>query len=154
MVSGMEMAARTFFSSVSTSGRLRSSPEPPLHFTTLFTGHPKLISTVSKPSCSQTRAASDITSGSAPKSCAEIGCSSGSNTRYFIVRVVLAARVELTTPCELVNSVINSPQPPWWRMNRRNTVSVTPAMGASTVAGLMLTGPSMRPGGKWLILLF
>jgi hypothetical protein len=46
-----------------------------------------------------------------------------------------------TTPCELVNSVIMSPQPPWARMSLRKTVSVTPAMGASTVAGRMATPP-------------
>src|SRR4051794_13538539 len=34
-----------------------------------------------------------------------------------------------------------SPQPPRLRMNRRKTVSVTPAIGASTVAGEMLTDP-------------
>src|SRR5690349_8801983 len=36
---------------------------------------------------------------------------------------------------------MSSPQPPSPRMKRRNTVSVTPAMGASTVAGAMRTGP-------------
>ena len=51
------------------------------------------------------------------------------------------ARSDATTPCELVNSVMISPQPPWLRIKRRNTVSVTPAMGASTVAGAMRTGP-------------
>jgi len=30
------------------------------------------------------------------------------------------------------------------RMKRRNTVSVTPAMGASTVAGAIFTGPIER----------
>src|SRR5438445_7908272 len=38
-------------------------------------------------------------------------------------------------PSELVNSVISSPQPPRPRMTRRKSVSVTPAMGASTAAG-------------------
>ena len=61
------MAAFAFLRIVSTSGRSRSNPLPPLHFTTLFTGHPKLISTTSKPRCSQTLAASAITSGSEPK---------------------------------------------------------------------------------------
>src|ERR1700674_1351324 len=44
-------------------------------------------------------------------------------------------------PCELVNSVMMSPQPPWLRIRRRKTVSVTPAMGARTVAGAIVTGP-------------
>src|ERR1019366_4567787 len=44
-------------------------------------------------------------------------------------------------PCELVNSVMMSPHPPWLRIRRRKTVSVTPAMGARTVAGAIFTGP-------------
>src|SRR5262249_14456547 len=39
-------------------------------------------------------------------------------------------------PSELVNSVISSPQPPRPRITRRNSVSVTPAIGASTAAGV------------------
>jgi len=54
----------------------------------------------------------------------------------------------LTTPCELVNSVISSPQPPWLRIRRRNTVSVTPAMGANTVAGRTGIGPTLYEEGK------
>src|SRR5258708_22109324 len=50
-------------------------------------------------------------------------------------------------PCELVNSVMISPQPPWLRIRRRKTVSVTPAMGANTVAGAILTGPIWRVRG-------
>src|SRR6266851_1836064 len=38
-------------------------------------------------------------------------------------------------PSELVNSVISKPQPPRPRITRRKSVSVTPAMGASTAAG-------------------
>ena len=57
------MAARTSRSSRSTSGRSRSSPEPPLHFTTLFTGQPKLMSRMSKPRSWHMRAASAITAG-------------------------------------------------------------------------------------------
>ena len=89
----------------------------------------------------QTRAASAITAGSAPKSCAEMGCSSGAKARYFRVLLGFRAPMEARTPCELVNSVMISPQPLRLRMKRRKTVSVTPAMGASTVAGAMLTGP-------------
>ena len=89
MVNGIEMAARTSRRSRSTSGRSRSRPEPPLHFTTLFTGQPKLMSRMSKPRSWQTRAASAITAGSAPNSCAEMGCSSGSKDRYCKVRVGL-----------------------------------------------------------------
>src|SRR6516165_6548024 len=44
-----------------------------------------------------------------------------------------------------------SPQPSRFRMNRRKTVSVTPAMGASTVAGAMVIGPMENLGGKTCI---
>jgi hypothetical protein len=40
-----------------------------------------------------------------------------------------------------------SPHPPRLRMNRRNTVSVTPAIGASTVAGEILTPPISTDAG-------
>jgi len=63
----------------------------------------------------------------------------------------LRARSEALTPCELVNSVMISPQPPRLRMKRRKTVSVTPAMGASTVAGAMRTLPISKLGGKLVI---
>src|ERR1700730_3215318 len=53
-----------------------------------------------------------------------------------------------TTPWELVNSVIMSPQPPWARIRRRNTVSVTPAMGARTVAGASSMGPILKLFGN------
>jgi hypothetical protein len=36
-------------------------------------------------------------------------------------------------------------------MNRRKTVSVTPAMGASTVAGAIFTGPIDKLVGKELM---
>ena len=39
-----------------------------------------------------------------------------------------------------------SPHPPKLRMKRRKTVSVTPAMGARTVAGAILTPPIMSDG--------
>src|SRR5581483_12406339 len=41
------------------------------------------------------------------------------------------------------------PHPPRLRMNRRNTVSVTPAIGASTVAGRISTPPSDTDAGTW-----
>src|SRR5690349_15389203 len=52
-------------------------------------------------------------------------------------------------PSALVNSVITRPQPVRLRMNWRNTVSVTPAMGARMVAGaistaLLESGAAMR----------
>ena len=40
-----------------------------------------------------------------------------------------------------------SPHPPRLRMKRRKTVSVTPAMGASTVAGAMRTFPIVTDEG-------
>ena len=64
--------------------------------------------------------------------------------------VGLRAPREAATPWELVNSVMSSPQPPRSRMKRRKTVSVTPAMGASTVAGAMATPPIWKRAGKRL----
>src|SRR5258708_3457339 len=76
-----------------------------------------------------------------------MGCSSGSNARYLsVVLEGLRAPSEALTPCELVNSVMMSPHPPRLRMKRRKTVSVTPAIGARTVAGAMVTPPI----GNWL----
>src|SRR5207244_1309210 len=46
-----------------------------------------------------------------------------------------------STPSADVNSVMISPHPPRLRINRRNTVSVTPAIGASTVAGAISIPP-------------
>src|SRR6266480_765114 len=90
-----------------------------------------------------------MTAGSAPKSCAEIGCSSGAKVRYRC-RVLLGFREvsDALTPWELVNSVMISPHPLRLRMKRRNTVSVTPAIGASTVAGATFTGPIENCVGK------
>jgi len=51
------------------------------------------------------------------------------------------------TPSAEVNSVMISPQPPRLRMKRRKTVSVTPAMGASTVAGAISTLPICKRSG-------
>src|SRR6478609_1658285 len=47
-------------------------------------------------------------------------------------------------PSAEVNSVMIRPHPPRLRMKRRKTVSVTPAMGARTVAGAMVTVPIWR----------
>src|SRR5688572_20824326 len=60
-----------------------------------------------------------------------------------MANVGLRAPADLTIPWELVNSVIIKPHPPCARITRRNTVSVTPAMGASTVAGAIATGPTL-----------
>ena len=65
-----------------------------------------------------------------------------------MVLLGLRALSAALTPWELVNSVMMSPQPPRLRMKRRKTVSVTPAMGASTVAGAMVTGPIENCWGK------
>src|SRR5439155_4522480 len=59
---------------------------------------------------------------------------------------------EALTPWELVNSVMIRPHPLRWRMKRRNTVSVTPAMGARTVAGATRTGPIVSVDGKTLVI--
>src|SRR6185312_5409931 len=50
-------------------------------------------------------------------------------------------------PSAEVNSVMIRPHPPRFRMKRRNTVSVTPAMGASTVAGAIRTFPIVNEDG-------
>ena len=55
-----------------------------------------------------------------------------------------------STPSADVNSVMMSPHPLRFRMKRRNTVSVTPAMGASTVAGAISTPPMERRGATRL----
>src|SRR5690242_16088680 len=55
-------------------------------------------------------------------------------------------------PSAEVNSVMISPHPPRLRMKRRNTVSVTPAMGASTVAGAMRTFPMVSEEGTGVVL--
>src|SRR6185312_11846315 len=47
-----------------------------------------------------------------------------------------------------------SPHPPRFRMNRRKTVSVTPAMGARTVAGAIFTVPIMSEEGTSVSLAF
>src|ERR1700688_1681812 len=77
-----------------------------------------------------------------------MGCCSGSNARDFSVLVGLRQWSEALTPWELVNSVMISPHPPRFRMKRRKTVSVTPAMGARTVAGAMRTRPILKDAGK------
>src|SRR5579884_2018638 len=50
-------------------------------------------------------------------------------------------------PSAEVNSVIIRPQPPRLRMKRRKTVSVTPAIGARTVAGRISTPPRETQAG-------
>src|SRR6202140_4155176 len=52
-----------------------------------------------------------------------------------------------STPSPEVNSVIIKPHPPRLRMKRRKTGSVTPAMGARTVAGEIVTAPMVRLAG-------
>ena len=56
------------------------NPRPP-HLTTFLAGHPRLTSTMSKPSASTIPAARPITSASAPKSWPVMGCSSGAKNR-------------------------------------------------------------------------
>src|SRR5215467_13972826 len=51
-------------------------------------------------------------------------------------------------PSELVNSVMSKPQPPRPRMTRRNSVSVTPAIGASTAAGRSLKSRILYSAGN------
>ena len=51
------------------------------------------------------------------------------------------------TPAAEENSVMIRPQPERLRMNRRKTVSVTPAIGARTVAGAISTVPRRNLAG-------
>src|ERR1700674_5043394 len=141
MVRGIFTGARTERKIVSSRGRSRRRPEPP-HFTTFFAGQPRLMSTASKPRSSTILAAPAITAGFAPKSCAVMGCSSSWKKRYR--KVFSALRV---MPSELVNSVISRPQPPRPRITRRKSVSVTPAMGASTAAGRMVRSRIWKVAG-------
>src|ERR1051326_781425 len=83
-----------------------------------------------------------------------MGCSSGSNARYLRVLVGLRAPSDALTPCELVNSVMISPHPPRFRIKRRKTVSVTPAIGAKTVAGEIFSAPIENSLGKRCIALW
>src|SRR5258708_18827897 len=141
IVRGIFTAARTERKILSSRGRSRRRPEPP-HFTTCAAGQPRLMSTASKPRSSTIFAASAITAGFAPKSCAVMGCSSSWKSRYR--RVFFALRV---MPSELVNSVISRPQPPRPRMTRRKSVSVTPAIGARTAAGRMVRSRIWKDAG-------
>src|ERR1700694_1132127 len=54
-------------------------------------------------------------------------------------------------PSELVNSVIRRPQPPSPRITRRKSVSVTPAIGASTAAGRMVKSRIWKDTGIMLL---
>ena len=56
-----------------------------------------------------------------------------------------------TTPWDEVNSVMSKPQEPCARMSLRKMVSVTPAIGARTVAGAMEMGPMWNPEGKGVL---
>src|SRR5208337_836438 len=51
-------------------------------------------------------------------------------------------------PSAEVNSVMIKPHPPRFLMKRRKTVSVTPDMGASTVAGEIATFPILNDAGN------
>ena len=149
MVNGIVMAARTSRSSFSTSGRSRSSPEPPLHFTTFFTGQPKLmIEDVEAQVLADARGVGHHLRIGAEELRGDRMLLGVEGQVAFSVLVGLRRCSDALTPCELVNSVMISPQPPWLRMKRRKTVSVTPAMGASTVAGAIFTGPIENCCGK------
>src|SRR5437588_3360326 len=51
-------------------------------------------------------------------------------------------------PSGLVNSVMTKPHPPRPRITRRNSVSVTPAMGASTAAGRIVKSRILYSAGN------
>jgi len=114
---------------LASSGQSRSSEEPPLRETTLFTGQPKLMSMKSgtrpaKPLSMIFRAASPIRSPSAPKSCTPTGRCPSSNSVYFRVRSSACM-----IPSALTNSVTITSAPISLQILRK-IKSVTPAIGA------------------------
>ena len=125
-VTGTGAHARTTArATFSKSGQSRSSEEPPFFETIVFTGQPKFRSMKSGCFHSMTRrAASPRCSGSAPKSCTPSGRSAGSNSRYSSVR-----SLRRKMPSALTNSVTMT-SAPCSLASCRNTVSVTPAIGA------------------------
>ena len=88
--------------------------EPPPMPVTFLTGHPILISTEAMPSDSTMRAASRISSGTAPKSCTASRCSAGA------VRIICRARGLFSiSDRALTKSVVVQSSPPISRTTSR-----------------------------------
>src|SRR5690606_20476687 len=62
------------------------------------------------------------------------------------------ASTSRVSPSELTNSVTASPQPPRLRTRVRNARSVTPSIGARTMGGSRVTGPTEI--GLFIVLLY
>ncbi len=100
-------------------------------FSIVRSGHPMLISMPSKPSFSQSAAASRILSGCDEKSCATIGRSARENSRSRSKTF----RPTEQRPSAETNSVQNTSGLPDEAMSRRKAASVTSAIGARTKNG-------------------
>ena len=130
------------------AAKSRSKPEPP-HFTTFFTGQPRLMSIWSKPSSSVSAAAFAIT----------LRDRSRKSARQSDARPLRSTNSEVfgrefrVSPSALVNSVMIRPHEPSERITRRKTVSVTPAIGARIVAGRMAISRILSSGGNILFML-
>ena len=119
----------------STRPRSFRHPEPPLRFTTFFTGQPKLMSMNSGWNTSVTSAAaSPIGPGSAPKICTPIGRSSAPKRSLLSV-----ASFSRRIPSAERNSVTTTSAPKR-RQSRRNGDSDTPAIGARKSGTSWATG--------------
>src|SRR3989475_8283311 len=102
--------------------RISAAPWP---LATIFaTGQPMLRSTASAPAASRCRAASARTSGSAPRSCIAIGCSSGRNRASADVRTL-----PTTSARASISSLVSRPAP-HSRATSLNGTLVTAAIGA------------------------
>jgi len=125
-VTGMAMAFRTSRKSpLSTSGRSRSRPEPPLHLTTLLTGQPRVdIEGRRNPGLAHARGHPPSPPDRAPNSCAGNYGWMLLGPEFQVVKGppwACAQRWMAFTPCELVNSVISSPHPPRSRIRSGGT---------------------------------
>src|SRR2546426_6939309 len=102
--------------------RISAAPWP---LATIFaTGRPMLRSIASAPAASSCRAASARTSGSAPRSCIAIGCSSGRNRASSAVRTLPTTR-----PRASISSLVSGPAP-HSRATSLNGALVIAAIGA------------------------
>lgn len=102
------------------------SDDPPPVLTTLRTGHPMLMSTLSASWRSTSHlAAPAISSAFDPKICTAIGRSAGSVASRSIVRLTSSRMARALT-----RSVVQRPTPPTSRMDSRNGRFVYPASGA------------------------
>ena len=138
IVRGTRIAFRRVrrISRAASGSRMRAAPWP---LATIFaTGQPMLRSIASAPPASSRRAASARISGSEPRSCIAIGCSSG---RYRARATVWP--LPWTRARASISSLVRRPAP-HSRATSRNGALVTAAMGARRRSS-GLTRPSVAP---------